>query len=136
MILKPSITPPLYCAVPWSSQCACVPFSTPKFKGYQRPAAKAPPAKGIDIEATGTVNGTPIFEFDLTKLDHEEKPWRKPGTPRSRDLGASVGGGAKLHCIPILGSSFGGGRLRSHMVCWGGGQGWSGWGGRGSLTPE
>ena len=53
--------------------------STPKFKGYQRPTAKATPAKGIDIDAVGSINGTPIYDFDITKLDTEEKPWRKPG---------------------------------------------------------
>ena len=53
--------------------------STPKFKGYQRPAVKATPAKGIDIDAVGNINGTPIYDFDITKLDTEEKPWRKPG---------------------------------------------------------
>ncbi len=54
-------------------------FSAPKFKGYQRPSVKTTPAKGIDIEATGSINGTPIYDFDLTKLGLEEKPWRKPG---------------------------------------------------------
>ena len=54
--------------------------STPKFKGYQRPAVKATPAKGIDIDAVGSINGTPIYDFDITKLDTEEKPWRKPGS--------------------------------------------------------
>ncbi len=41
--------------------------------------AKPAPAKGIDIHAEGTIDGTPIYEFDLAKLDVEQKPWRKPG---------------------------------------------------------
>ena len=42
-------------------------------------SAKPAPAKGIDIHAEGTIDGTPIYEFDLAKLDVEQKPWRKPG---------------------------------------------------------
>ena len=60
-----------------------------KFKtGYQRPGATAAvaaaaavaakqPAKGVDMEAVGTINDVPVFEFDIGTL--EEKPWRKPG---------------------------------------------------------
>ena len=63
-----------------------------KFKtGYQRPGATAAvaaaaavaakqPAKGVDMEAVGTINDVPVFEFDIGTL--EEKPWRKPGTLR------------------------------------------------------
>lgn len=35
--------------------------------------------KGIDIEAQGTINGVPVYEFDLNSIENEEKPWRKPG---------------------------------------------------------
>ncbi|KAK7503807.1 hypothetical protein BaRGS_00004930 [Batillaria attramentaria] len=35
--------------------------------------------KGIDIEAQGTINGVPVYEFDLDSIQNEEKPWRKPG---------------------------------------------------------
>lgn len=38
-----------------------------------------PQAKGLDIDAVGQVNGTPIYEFDLEGLQADEKPWRKPG---------------------------------------------------------
>ena len=58
-----------------------------KFKtGYPRPAggtaaaaavAAKQPAKGVDMEAVGTINDVPVFEFDIGTL--EEKPWRKPG---------------------------------------------------------
>ena len=58
-------------------------FKIRKFKGYQRPpgstpVAAKPPAKGVDLEAVGTINDVPVFEFDISSLD--EKPWRKPGT--------------------------------------------------------
>ncbi len=46
---------------------------------YSLVSAKPAPAKGIDIHAEGTIDGTPIYEFDLAKLDVEQKPWRKPG---------------------------------------------------------
>ena len=35
--------------------------------------------KGLDIEAQGTINGVPVYEFDLNTIENEEKPWRKPG---------------------------------------------------------
>lgn len=37
------------------------------------------PAKGLDIDAVGTINGTPTYEFDLGTLSTEDMPWRKPG---------------------------------------------------------
>ncbi|KAL8579895.1 hypothetical protein ACOMHN_039682 [Nucella lapillus] len=51
---------------------------------YQKPATGTPakPAaatKGLDVEAQGTINGVPVYEFDLNSLENEEKPWRKPG---------------------------------------------------------
>ncbi|PVD34184.1 hypothetical protein C0Q70_05449 [Pomacea canaliculata] len=35
--------------------------------------------KGLDIEAQGTINGIPVYEFDLDSIKNEDKPWRKPG---------------------------------------------------------
>ena len=35
--------------------------------------------KGIDMDAVGSINGTPVYEFDLDGLKVEDKPWRKPG---------------------------------------------------------
>ncbi|CAG5115008.1 unnamed protein product, partial [Candidula unifasciata] len=43
------------------------------------PAKPMPAAKGLDIEAVGTINGTPVYEFDLTSISTDEMPWRKPG---------------------------------------------------------
>ncbi|XP_013399653.1 pre-mRNA 3'-end-processing factor FIP1 isoform X2 [Lingula anatina] len=37
------------------------------------------PAKGVDVEAQGTINGVSTLEFDIDSLKNEEKPWRKPG---------------------------------------------------------
>ncbi|XP_046561917.1 pre-mRNA 3'-end-processing factor FIP1-like [Haliotis rubra] len=54
--------------------------------GYQKPAAGVAaaqktvvPGKGMDLEAQGTVNGVPTFEFDIDNLSAEDKPWRNPG---------------------------------------------------------
>lgn len=35
--------------------------------------------KGVDIEAVGSINGIPAYDFDLETLQSDEKPWRKPG---------------------------------------------------------
>ena len=35
--------------------------------------------KGLDVEAQGTINGFPVYEFDLHTIENDEKPWRKPG---------------------------------------------------------
>lgn len=43
------------------------------------PVIGRPQAKGLDMEAVGTINGTSVYEFDLESLQHEEKPWMKPG---------------------------------------------------------
>ena len=65
-----------------------------KFKsGYQRPAAGTPtaakqPAKGVDLEAVGTINDVPVFEFDISSLD--DKPWRKPGLSACENVCLSI----------------------------------------------
>jgi len=41
--------------------------------------ASKPPAKGIDLDAVGTVSGVPVYEFDMESIKMEDKPWRKPG---------------------------------------------------------
>lgn len=48
---------------------------------YQRGGVqvKTAPVKGIDVETTGTINGVPLFEYDIDSLQPDEKPWRKPG---------------------------------------------------------
>ncbi|RUS80738.1 hypothetical protein EGW08_011502 [Elysia chlorotica] len=43
------------------------------------PAKPAAPAKGLDIEAVGTINGVPTYDFDMTTINTEDMPWRKPG---------------------------------------------------------
>lgn len=35
--------------------------------------------KGVDVEAVGTINGVPTYEFDLDGIQADEKGWRKPG---------------------------------------------------------
>ena len=37
------------------------------------------PTKGLDISVEGTINGTPVYDFDLNTLNVEDMPWRKPG---------------------------------------------------------
>ncbi|XP_064609667.1 pre-mRNA 3'-end-processing factor FIP1-like isoform X2 [Liolophura sinensis] len=48
---------------------------------YQKPAASTQkaPSKGLDLESQGSINGTPVYEFDLDSLQADDKPWRKPG---------------------------------------------------------
>ena len=36
------------------------------------------PAKGVNVDGVGTVNGVNIYEYDLD-TGSEDKPWRKPG---------------------------------------------------------
>ncbi len=38
-----------------------------------------PQAKGIDVDAPGTINNLPTYEYNLHEVNDEEKPWRKPG---------------------------------------------------------
>ncbi|CAG2249346.1 FIP1 [Mytilus edulis] len=35
--------------------------------------------KGVDVEAVGSINGVPTYDFDLDGIQAEDKPWRKPG---------------------------------------------------------
>lgn len=37
------------------------------------------PLKGVDVEAPGTINDVPTFDYDLADVKDEDKPWRKPG---------------------------------------------------------
>jgi hypothetical protein len=37
------------------------------------------PVKGVDVEAPGTINDVPTFDYDLADVKDEDKPWRKPG---------------------------------------------------------
>jgi hypothetical protein len=39
------------------------------------PQAKA----GVDLEAPGTINDLPTYEYNLQEVSDEDKPWRKPG---------------------------------------------------------
>ena len=41
--------------------------------------APQPPVKGVDVEAPGTINDVPTFDYDLADVKDEDKPWRKPG---------------------------------------------------------
>ncbi len=41
--------------------------------------AKAVPIKGVDLDAPGTINEQPTFEYDLAEVKDEDKPWRMPG---------------------------------------------------------
>ena len=45
--------------------------------GSKTQAPATVPSKGVDVEAVGSINGVPTYDFDLDSLD--EKPWRKPG---------------------------------------------------------
>ena len=42
-------------------------------------SVKADTVKGLDIEQVGTINGQSLFDFDTDSLQHDEKPWNKPG---------------------------------------------------------
>ncbi len=42
-------------------------------------AHKSVASKGVDVDATGAINGVPIYDFDLNTLQPDEKAWRKPG---------------------------------------------------------
>lgn len=33
----------------------------------------------MDVEAVGSINGVPTYDFDLDGIQAEDKPWRKPG---------------------------------------------------------
>ncbi len=35
--------------------------------------------KGVDLDAPGTINEQPTFEYDLAEVKDEDKPWRMPG---------------------------------------------------------
>ncbi|XP_013929586.1 PREDICTED: pre-mRNA 3'-end-processing factor FIP1-like isoform X2 [Thamnophis sirtalis] len=50
-------------------------------RGYGAPASAKSQPKGIDLEASGNVNGLPVIEVDLESF--EDKPWRKPGADLS-----------------------------------------------------
>ncbi|XP_065187124.1 pre-mRNA 3'-end-processing factor FIP1-like isoform X3 [Sycon ciliatum] len=41
------------------------------------PTPAPQPAKGLDVDAVGKINGVSTYEFDLDSVD--DKPWRKPG---------------------------------------------------------
>ncbi|UJR32058.1 hypothetical protein I4U23_019526 [Adineta vaga] len=44
-------------------------------------SSKVSVTRSVDINAQGTINGQPTFEYDiLTNCTDEEKPWKKPGT--------------------------------------------------------
>lgn len=45
----------------------------------QKGAVGTQPAKGVDVDGEGTVNGINLYEFSLDTLRDEDKPWRKPG---------------------------------------------------------
>ncbi|XP_058052653.1 pre-mRNA 3'-end-processing factor FIP1-like isoform X1 [Ahaetulla prasina] len=50
-------------------------------RGYGAPATAKSQPKGIDLEASGNINGLPVIEVDLESF--EDKPWRKPGADLS-----------------------------------------------------
>lgn len=56
---------------------ATVPNAINSLKVPQQQAAQ--PVKGVDVEAPGTINGVPTYEYDLADVNDEDKPWRKPG---------------------------------------------------------
>ena len=51
------------------------------YRGAPQPAAAQPKSqqstKGIDFNNPGSINGTPVLEYNLDSS--EEKPWRQPG---------------------------------------------------------
>ncbi|XP_070615764.1 pre-mRNA 3'-end-processing factor FIP1-like isoform X2 [Erythrolamprus reginae] len=50
-------------------------------RGYGAPVSAKSQPKGIDLEASGNINGLPVIEVDLESF--EDKPWRKPGADLS-----------------------------------------------------
>jgi hypothetical protein len=44
-----------------------------------KPLAPQQVLKGVDVEAPGTINDLPTFDYDLADVKDEDKPWRKPG---------------------------------------------------------
>lgn len=67
-------------------------FEPQKFKApYQRQGSQSqivpnqggsstkPNLKGVDLDSVGSINGVPIFDYDLDSIKLEDKPWRKPG---------------------------------------------------------
>ncbi|CAB1332095.1 unnamed protein product [Coregonus sp. 'balchen'] len=61
----------------------CVTIGDIKTGGSSQPFSHAigPKAKGVDLDALGSVNGIPVLEVDMESF--EEKPWRKPGSDLS-----------------------------------------------------
>ncbi|XP_061883319.1 pre-mRNA 3'-end-processing factor FIP1 isoform X1 [Entelurus aequoreus] len=53
-------------------------IKTPGSRSYGQVNAKL---KGVDLDASGSINGVPVLEVDLELF--EEKPWRKPGADLS-----------------------------------------------------
>jgi len=47
--------------------------------GVTPSAINKPASKGVDLDAVGSINGVPVYEFDIDSLKVEDKPWRKPG---------------------------------------------------------
>ncbi|XP_077683393.1 uncharacterized protein LOC144270649 isoform X5 [Eretmochelys imbricata] len=50
-------------------------------RGYGTSSSAKLQPKGIDLDATGNINGLPVIEVDLDSF--EDKPWRKPGADLS-----------------------------------------------------
>lgn len=47
--------------------------------GASRGTTSTGTTKGVDVDAVGTINGVPTYDFDLDGLQADDKPWRKPG---------------------------------------------------------
>ena len=47
--------------------------------GISRPTLSSGTTKGVDVDAVGSINGVPTYDFDLDGIQAEDKPWRKPG---------------------------------------------------------
>ena len=41
--------------------------------------APKPQTKGIDLDAPGNINGVSVYEFEISSLKDDERPWQKPG---------------------------------------------------------
>jgi pre-mRNA 3'-end-processing factor FIP1 len=52
---------------------------TVKQKDLTGQTNKNAPVKGVDLDAQGTINDVPTYDFDLQSIKDEDKPWRKPG---------------------------------------------------------
>ena len=69
----------MYCCRPQKFKAPYQRQGSQNQNASQGGSASKPNLKGIDFETVGTINGVPIFDYDLDSVKLEDKPWRKPG---------------------------------------------------------